>query len=99
MGRTKPTPVQRLDKIVQRVHLASPPSTACDWEGEGWYYKCQWLSGSVRTRPLKAWTKYHRCDSFRELLSRVCEVTCGLVRPAQQPPLPVGPSRVTHWLL
>ena len=71
MGRTKPTPVQRLDKIVQRVHLASPPSTACDWEGEGWYYKCEWLSTTsvLRRASRAAWTKYHRCDSFRGLLN------------------------------
>jgi hypothetical protein len=71
MARTKPTPVQRLDKIVQRVHLASPPSTACDWEGEGWYYKCEWLSTTsvLRRASRAAWTKYHRCDSFRGLLN------------------------------
>ena len=72
MGRTRRVVWEkRLDKIVQRVHLASPPSTACDWEGEGWYYKCEWLSASslVRGADKVVRTKYHRCDSFRELLN------------------------------
>eukprot|EP01044_Picomonas_judraskeda_P000632 COSAG03_NODE_29_length_18724_cov_58.310497_4_plen_309_part_00 len=57
MGRTK---LRSLCRIVQRVHLASPPATADNWEGEGWYYECVWGAGG------RGHTTHERCDSFRE---------------------------------